>query len=189
MKIAILILAAGTSSRMGTPKQLLPIGNTTLLGLAIENALNTKANTICCVLGAHAKRIKQETGEFPVNVIINTNYNSGLSSSIVAGIHELQDYDAVLIMLADQPKIDTNYLNRLITSFTENSDNISASDYGKKVGVPAIFPKMFYSELLTLKGDKGARDMLQSTKNTIKLRPESLIDIDTQEEYFDFLNQ
>lgn len=189
MKTAILILAAGTSSRMGTSKQLLPIGDTTLLGLSIENALKTNANEVFCVLGANAALIQKETDKYPVKVIFNTNYESGLSSSIVAGIKELKTYDAVLIMLADQPKVDTHYLNELITSCKENPTKIIASNYGKKVGVPAIFPKAFYAELLQLKGDKGARDFLQSEKDIIKLLPKSLLDIDTQDDYHDFLNQ
>ncbi|MEH6535117.1 MAG: nucleotidyltransferase family protein [Psychroserpens sp.] len=190
MTISILILSAGSSSRMGTTKQLLPIGKTTLLGISIENAIQSKANKIFCVLGANAKNIQQSLVQYDIEVITNNNHNEGLSSSIIEGIQYIEDknFDAVLIMLGDQPKVDSNYLNALISSFKKNPTKISASDYSNNIGVPAIFPKTFFKQLQCLKGDKGAKDFLNTHKTqVIPIKSDKLVDIDTQEDYLNFL--
>ncbi|WP_298754733.1 nucleotidyltransferase family protein [uncultured Psychroserpens sp.] len=190
MKIAILILAAGSSNRMGTAKQLLTIGHTTLIGKSIETALQSNANEVFCVLGANAETIRKSINSYKANVIINTNYNNGLSSSIIAGLDHIENlnFDAVLITLADQPRIDVNYLNVLIDSFNQNPSKISASDYQDNSGVPAIFPKTYFKQLKRLEGDKGAKNVLNSNnQNVIKVNCNTLLDIDTQQDYLDFL--
>lgn len=185
MKLAILILAAGTSSRMGKIKQVLPYKETSILGKVIENTLASEANDVYVVLGANASIIKEEIKEYSVKYIINKNYNLGLSASIVCGIKELSNYDAVLICLADQPKIDTVYFNRMISLFKKNKEKIITSRYTNFNGVPAIFPKYFYTELLKIEGDKGAKKLLNSKLNFIKSMnfSEKLMDIDTPEDY------
>lgn len=184
MKIAILILAAGSSTRMGEPKQLLPFGTTTLLGTVIENALQTNADAIFCVLGANYPAIKQSIEHYKVEIIQNLHFKDGLSASIVTGIKKLKSFDAVLICLGDQPKVDNNYLNKLITLHKENPTKIIASQYDEKLGVPAIFPKQFYPRLLQLQSDKGAKMFLNSIKEQcILLDSKNLVDIDTEEDY------
>ena len=185
-KSAILILAAGKSSRMGSPKQLLPYKKTTLLGWAIKQAIQSKANAVFCVLGANAIPIKKSIENYSVTTIFNADFNHGLSSSIVAGINYLKDkdFDTVLIMLADQPNVTAHYLSELITTSEENSAKIIASTYDKKNGVPAIFPKHYFQQLLKLSGDKGAKYFLEKhQKEIISIKPINLIDIDTVNEY------
>ncbi len=185
-KTAILILAAGISSRMGKPKQILPFKNTTLLGWSLEQAKKSKANNVFCVLGANAKIIEKDISIYNIETIFNPNFNNGLSSSIVAGIDYLKstDLDTVLIMLADQPNINSDYLNKLIKTSEENPSKIIASNYIDKIGVPAVFPKEYFQQLLNLKADKGAKDFLNNHQSkTIKLKPFNLIDIDTIEDY------
>ncbi len=192
MKTAILILAAGSSNRMGTSKQLLPIHTTTLLGIVIKNALLSEANAVFCVLGSEYKKVKESIKNFDIEIINNTNYNNGLSSSINAGVNHINSelYDAILIMLGDQPKIDSNYLNRLIDTFKANQNKIIASSYKNSFGVPAIFPKYAFNKLQGLKGDKGAKDVLNSnSKSIISIKADSnLFDIDTKEDYNNYLN-
>lgn len=185
-KTAILILAAGSSSRMGKPKQLLPYKNTTLLGWTISQAKKSKANNVFCVLGANAEIITKDISKHKIECILNTNFKDGLSSSIVAGIDYLKstDFDAILIMLADQPNINSDYLNKLIKTSEENPSKIIASNYIDKIGVPAIFTKKYFPHLLNLKGDKGAKDFLNNHQSKIiKLKPFNLVDIDTKEDY------
>lgn len=185
MNIALLILAAGSSSRMHQPKQVLPVGDTTLLSLVIQNALKTIVSKVFVVLGAELKVIKNSIQDFPIQIIYNSNYKKGLSSSIVKGIKELLDYDAVLILLGDQPKIDSIYLNEMVLAFKKQPRFIIASEYDGINGVPAIFPKKFYSELLKLEGDKGAKTLLNSDKlQVVKSKnPVNLLDIDTPQDY------
>jgi len=190
MKIAILILSAGHSTRMGTTKQLLSIGSKTLLGLCIENAIQSNANKTYGVLGANAKTIKDSIAHYNLEIIINSNYNNGLSSSIVAGIQHIinKNYDAVLITLGDQPMVDAQYLNTLIFSSEKSPTQIIASQYNEALGVPAIFPKNYFNHLLQLKGDKGAKQLLTKLKSqTIAIKSTKLIDIDTKQDYLNFL--
>ncbi|WP_052467049.1 nucleotidyltransferase family protein [Psychroserpens damuponensis] len=191
MNVAILMLCAGHSTRMGTPKQLLPIGNKTLLGLSIENAIHSKANRVFCVLGSQADVIQKSISHYDVNIIINPHFNDGLSSSIIAGITYLKDknFDSVLILLGDQPKVDSNYINALILSSENCPTQIIASQYNKTLGVPAIFPKSYFNQLLQLKGDKGAKNFLNTQRTqAIAIESDKLIDIDTQDDYLNFLN-
>lgn len=191
MKIAILILAAGSSSRMGVAKQLLPAGKTTLLGITIKHALQSNANEVYCVLGANAEAIEKSIKEYNVKLVNNTNYKSGLSSSIVEGVKTITklSFDSVLILLGDQPHITSHYLNDMINSHKNHSEKIIASNYNATVGVPAIIPKAHFNELLILQGDKGAKELLNSKKHEIiQLDNTNLVDIDTKKDYHDFLN-
>lgn len=189
MKTAILLLAAGSSSRMGKPKQLLPFKNTTLLGNAIEQAKKSKTNAVYCVLGANTKIIQESISNYKTQTIFNPNFKDGLSTSIVLGVNHLKDkYDAILIMLADQPEVSSNYLNEFINLSNKNPSKIIASNYQNKIGVPAIFPKMYFHQLLKLEGDKGAKEILNNEINIIKMAPINLTDIDTEEDYLNLIN-
>jgi len=186
MKTAILILAAGNSTRMGTAKQLLPYKNTTLLGYTIEQAKQSRANATFCVLGASAEPIKKSIENYESEIILNPNFNDGLSSSIVAGINEIKNkgFNSVLIILADQPNVNSNYLDELLKTSQQNPLKITASNYNSKIGVPAIFPKNYFNQLLKLEGDKGAKNILNNNKaDIIKMPSFNLTDIDTKEDY------
>lgn len=190
MNIAILILAAGSSSRMGVAKQLLPAGDTTLLGIAINNALQTKVGNIYCVLGAKADEIQNSIKVKDIEFIINSDYKTGLSSSIKKGINHLQsqNYDAILMTLGDQPYVDFNILNEMINVFKTQPHKIIASGYGEKVGIPVIIPKHYYPEFLKLTGDKGAKQFLNNnTEQIVVFNNEHLMDIDTKEDYESYL--
>lgn len=190
MKIAILILAAGSSTRMGVAKQLLPVGKTTLLGVTIERALQSKANKLYCILGANVEAIKKSISKYSVEAMFNPDYKSGLSSSIVTGIKHLvsQNFDAVLILLGDQPLITTKYLNKMMDTFNNHEGKIIASNYNETLGVPTLIPKPYFNQLLKLKGDKGAKDWLNTgNEEIIKLKNTKLMDIDTKKEYRDYL--
>lgn len=187
MRIAIIVLAAGRSTRMNTSKQLLTAGDTTLLGTVLENALNADADSVYCVLGANAETIKKAIDSYDVDLIENPNFNDGLSSSIQAGIRHVssQGFDASLVLLADQPKVSTKYINALIDAFKTHPESVWASVYEQRTGVPAIFPKALYPELLSISGDKGANDLLNSAEVSVRTISESvnLEDIDTPEDY------
>tara|TARA_R110002049_G_scaffold263116_1_gene439247 strand:+ start:1398 stop:1991 length:594 start_codon:yes stop_codon:yes gene_type:complete len=187
MKVDILILAAGCSERMGTPKQLLKIGKTTLLGATIKNAQISNANNIICVLGANASLIEPLISNLGIEIIINPNFFKGLGTSIAAGITNLKDrnIDGVIILLGDQPFVSSNYINSLITSFSEEPEYIIASRYNRKNGVPAIFPKKHFNQLLLLNQDKGAQDILNNSVNKVKTlsATPNLKDINTPADY------
>lgn len=192
-KTAILILAAGNSSRMGKTKQLLPYKNATLLEWAIEQAQKSVVKNVFCLLGANKEVIEKQLTSNAIETIYNPNYKDGLSTSIVKGIEFLLNYnfDSVLIMLADQPHVTSEYLNSLIEASKNNPSKLIASNYQGSVGVPAIFPKNYFNDLLDLKGDKGAKNfLLQQNNNVIKVNStQNLLDIDTSEDYQHLLKQ
>lgn len=191
MNVSIIILAAGAASRMGQPKQLLPFKNSTLLEHAISQALNSQVKEVFCVLGANSQNIKKTVSRSQITFIDNPKWKEGLSTSIVKGINYLEtlekQLDAVLIMLCDQPFVNVHYIDLLVDTFASNPDSIIASNYGGKLGVPAIFPKKAFQYLTNLKGDKGAKDVLNnSIFNVISVTPKSeevLTDVDTPEDY------
>jgi molybdenum cofactor cytidylyltransferase len=190
--IAVIVLAAGKSSRMKTPKQLVKIGNNFLLEFVLSKAKAINKNHVYCVLGANDALIRREIPSSNVHFIYNAAFNEGLSSSIVSGISEIEmhpDYKAVLILLGDQPAIDKEYLDAMIALFSEDNSKIIASNYKEKLGVPAIFPKSYFSKLKNISGDFGAKEMLHTSKDVIALnRPTNFIDIDTEKDLQDFKN-
>ncbi len=191
MKIAILILAAGQSSRMGQPKQLLKLGKKTFIQNCIETALKSSCPNIYCVIGANASEISAYIKHYPIQIIENPDYKNGLSTSIKVGVRciEQDDFEAVLILLADQPKITKSHLNDLIALFLKNPEKPVATAYQSSVGVPAVFPKKYFQELKTLSGDKGAKPLLKKLSKSIHCIPFSeLRDIDTPEDYQDLLD-
>nr|WP_299032134.1 nucleotidyltransferase family protein [uncultured Tenacibaculum sp.] len=193
LKTAILILAAGSASRMGKIKQLLPYKNTTLLEWTIEQAQKSVIKNVFCVLGANKDAIEKKLTTNAIITIYNPKYQDGLSTSIVKGIEFSQEhnFDSALIMLADQPHVTSEYLNSLIKVSKKNPSKIITSNYQGSVGVPAVFPKEYFNKLLNLKGDKGAKNfLLQHNNNVIKVNSSlNLLDIDTPEDYQYLLKQ
>jgi molybdenum cofactor cytidylyltransferase len=189
-KIGILILSAGASTRMGsTIKQLLPWRDTTLLGNAIASAKQLSCKTVTVVLGCHADVIQKKIQDEEVHIVFNENWASGLGTSISSGIKGLTkkniEYEAVLILLVDQPFIDTSYLNLLINNYLNHDKGIIATDYFNRAGVPAIFDKIYFPELENLNADYGARDLLRKyEKEVILLDSEGKAqDMDTMDDY------
>lgn len=184
MKIAIIVLAAGASSRMKTPKQLIKIGNNFLLETVLKKAKSINRNHVYCVLGANSDLIRREISCANIHFIYNENYKNGISSSIAFAMKhlhkKLQNYEGVLVLLGDQPAIDKLYLQALIESFLEKKSKIIASNYNDIVGVPAIFPKNYFLKLQMIHGDKGAKEILQNNKDVLVIdKTTNLIDIDT----------
>jgi molybdenum cofactor cytidylyltransferase len=193
INIAILVLAAGESSRMKTPKQLVKIGINFLLEIVLSKAKAININHVYCVLGANDVLIRKEISSANTHFIHNTNFKKGLSSSIAYGISHLKtttnSYDAVLVLLGDQPAIEKTYLNEMIALFNEDQSKIIASNYGKKLGVPAIFPRSYFSKLQKMSGDFGAKDILNNNSNVVYINKQTnFIDIDTEEDLQNFKN-
>lgn len=189
-KIAVLILAAGGSSRMGSPKQLLKWKNSNLLGHIISNAKHLKPEEIIVVLGANVDLIKPEIEQKEVRIVINQDWENGLGSSISAGVNHIikskLDIDGLLIMLADQPLIEYDHYLNLIIHFTPDNMAIIATKYNDgNLGVPALFDKSYFKDLTNLSSDFGAKQLISKyAKNVISNENEkSRFDIDTPEQY------
>ena len=188
-KIGLIILAAGSATRMGRPKQLLSYQGRSLILHAVEVALASLCQPIIVVLGAYVEQIKPELMPNAVQVVENSQWQEGMSSSIRAGISMLlktnSKLDAVIISLADQPLISPQIFNQLIQSYQETEKVIIASKYNETTGVPALFSKALFPELMQLEGDKGAKALIQKYIDTglILLIPVAAIGIDTPDDY------
>ncbi|MBK9528761.1 MAG: nucleotidyltransferase family protein [Acidobacteria bacterium] len=164
-KIGGLILAAGGSSRLGRPKQLVHFQGKTLIRNAAETLVDSSCDSIVVVLGAEIDGSTSEIADLPINICINHNWQTGMSSSIKAGLKELVKLEgnlsAVVVTLCDQPHITTENIDQLVTEFQQANPRIVAAQYGETVGVPALFSKELFNDLLKLKGDKGARQLIR----------------------------
>lgn len=190
--LAVLILAAGESKRLGTTKQLLKFHSHTLLEHVIENA-RAVSEKIFVVLGAHAESIEKKINLSGCLVVTNTNWKNGMGSSIAAGVQSITsntpDCKKILVLLTDQPKVSRELLTNLVDTHHHESNLITACNYGSTYGVPAIFDLALFSELKALKGVKGAKSIIKShfSKASFIDFPEGQIDIDTPSD-LKFLN-
>jgi molybdenum cofactor cytidylyltransferase len=187
MKICGLILAAGGSSRLGRPKQLVKSNEKTLLQLAIENARNITLDEVFVVLGANIEPIATSLKHLPVHLVENEQWQEGLGSSICAGIRAIQqhgNYDAVLILLCDQLHITAAHLQAILNAFLMQKSGIVATSYGQQTGVPALFDQSYFSQLAQLTGDTGAKMLLHTNRDILYCIPfeQALIDVDTPED-------
>ena len=188
-KIAMIILAAGESKRMGTIKQLLPWKNTTLLGNLIEQGLASNVEKVFVVLGANYKNIIKKVETDNIEIIYNKNWSLGMGFSISFAMHYIDKkalcFDAVLIALVDQPLIDVVYFNKLTNSFISDDYEIVASKYNERVGVPAIISSKYFDLLSKLESDFGARKIIKENIDDLKVvnEEDNLIDIDTISDY------
>lgn len=177
-----LILAAGASSRMGCPKQLLVWGKLTLLEHAVSNTSALLDERIVVVLGAHAESIRTSVNLDRVTAIVNPDWQEGIASSIRAGIWALPaSARAALILLCDQPRIGAEQIQMLLDGWRSEPSRIVASYYHDGVGVPALFPAEFFGQLLELEGDRGAKKLLMKFETSLlKIPlPEAELDIDS----------
>jgi molybdenum cofactor cytidylyltransferase len=179
--VGVMILAAGASSRFGTPKQLAHFQGQTLIRRAVDAALGSECRPIVVVLGANAEVIApQVTG--PVEIRTNADWNSGMGSSIRCGLSAIEaEVDAVIIVLCDQPLITSEALKRLAKAADQR---LVAAEYGNSVGVPALFGREFFPSLRALKENCGAKQILtQNLGNVTRLKcQEAAVDIDTLED-------
>ena len=187
--IAVIILAAGRSARLGSPKQLLSYRGKTLLQHTIDTALESQASPILVVLGSGKDAIKKELEQKQVFILENSSWESGMASSISCGITNLQELapesKAVILMVCDQPFVDAKLLNNLITKHKDTRQSIVASSYANTLGTPALFHQSLFSELLVLEGESGAKSLIKkySLQTGFVSFDQGSIDIDTRENY------
>lgn len=188
-KISLLILAAGSSSRLGQSKQLIKINGEPLLRKTALTALATDSQSVTVVLGYNFKQHQQVIQDLNIDLLHHVDWQNGMGSSIKAGVsHILKthgDTQAIIILVCDQPYLTTEHLNLLITTYKNSGASIVASAYASTAGVPALFSKNVFSELLTLKDNQGAKKVLEKhAESIIEIEfPSGEIDIDTPSDY------
>ncbi|GAC1402868.1 MAG: hypothetical protein NVSMB56_17840 [Pyrinomonadaceae bacterium] len=187
--VGIIILAAGASTRLNTPKQLLDFRGQTLLRRAVGAACESVCRPIVVVIGANADKVRREVEDLNVSIVENLFWTEGMSSSIRVGINALEvdtnnRVDAALLMLCDQPFVSSKSINRLVAAFDETAAKLIVSEYDATRGVPALFSCALFPELSTLKGAGGAKQIINrylSDAACISI-PEAALDIDTPQD-------
>ena len=185
--IAAVVLAAGSSTRMGQPKQLLPLRASTLLRHVVEQTLASNISRTIVVLGAEADRLRDELGG--IETVENARWSEGIGTSISAGVAAAKDCDAVVILVCDQPHLSAPLINRLIDEHRSSGKPIIASRYSNTLGVPAFFAREFFDELQQLPPNEGAKRLLNQHREAVAPVdfPEGAVDLDTPADYQRFL--
>ncbi|HMG94195.1 MAG TPA: nucleotidyltransferase family protein [Chryseolinea sp.] len=194
-RISIILLAAGSSSRMGQSKQLLEVNGTPLLLHSVRAALESGAKSVNVILGANEPAHREVIRNQPVSVISNHYWKSGMGSSIKAGLNHIvrkySDTEAVIIMVCDQPAINAAHLHGLMSAYKTSRSPIVASAYASTAGVPALFSRAFFSNILMLKDEQGAKKIIeQFPEQLVSVDfPDGSLDLDTGEDYQNYLKR
>jgi molybdenum cofactor cytidylyltransferase len=199
--VPVLLLAAGGSTRMGRPKQLLDYHGRPLLRHGVEQALGSICRPVIVVLGADAEACRAAIQDLPVEIVINAGWTAGMGSSIRVGMSALlerrtradsdraadadADADAVVIALADQPLISSAFLDSLVRRHAEQRTPMVAASYDDRPGVPALFARALFPRLVALDGQAGAKALLQAAGDDLVTipAPQAAMDIDTPDDY------
>lgn len=187
-KIGVIILAAGSSSRLGHPKQLVRFKGKSLLQQVIDLADSFKFDSKILVLGANSEEIIRNIDQRNFKIVINENWKEGMSTSIKTGLTESlkleNDLDQILILLSDQPFVNREKVEELIKIQLRSEYPASFCEYNDEVGVPAIFSNEVFSDLKDLRGDNGAKKLIVNNKfkfQTLKFEAGNF-DVDTEED-------
>jgi len=197
--IAAVVLSAGESSRMGSPKALLPISGVPFIEEIVRALKGTKIDRIIVVLGHHAEEIQKMIARLPVTFVVNRDYAKGQLSSLIVAIRSLEaekdteKVDGVLVHLVDHPFISPALVDHMIDRFYETKKLIVIPRYGGRRGHPVIFSSRLFPELLSAPLEKGAKVVVHAHRDeTLEIETDFAgvtIDIDTPEEYRQYLGR
>jgi molybdenum cofactor cytidylyltransferase len=190
---AIIILAAGSSSRMGQSKQLLEIDDTSLLRKTVLTALACGVQNNYVVLGANAEAHKTTITDLAIQIVINDEWSNGMGSSLKKGLNAattaLHSLAGVIILVCDQPMLTCQHLNNILEKCIASKKGIVASNYKRTTGVPAFFSRQFFEKLNTLDDQHGAKKIIEKYPEAVESVdfPGGEIDLDKIEDYYQFL--
>jgi len=188
-KIGAVILAAGGSSRFGQPKQLLPFRGKTLVRTIIDATCEAGCSPVVVVIGSNGEAIHAELAHANVLEVRNTSWRSGIGSSIRSGVRALTGHapnvEAILLLVCDQPAVNAPFIERLIETRETTKKDVVACSYADTVGVPALFNRSLFKELLSLGDDGGAKSIiLRNPKRVARLPfPQGAVDVDTWQDW------
>jgi molybdenum cofactor cytidylyltransferase len=186
--ISGVVLAAGGSSRLGRPKQLLPLGGAPLLTHVLRHAAASRLDDVVLVLGHDAEEIAEAVGEWGQRIAVNPDFAAGQSTSLKIGLSAVPpDAEAVLVLLGDQPEIGADIIDAVIDAFRHGDRPIVAPTYGGTIGNPILFRRDCFPALARLTGDKGARRLIRARPDDVLRVPvrdaPPPADIDTEADY------
>jgi molybdenum cofactor cytidylyltransferase len=183
VSIPAVVLAAGGSSRLGEPKQLVRLGDENLLERAVRVAREAGCSPVVVVVGASHVEVLGNSVLGDVVTVINDKWKEGMASSIQLGVGALSGVDGCVVMTCDQPAVTVEHLSRLMVG-----GEVKASRYAGRNGIPAFFPAAVFGDLMELRGDKGARELLAGARfvelDGGELDVDTLEDLDKTRELF-----
>lgn len=191
----IILLAAGASTRMGSPKQLLDLHGDSVLRHIAKEALKAECGPILLVLGAYADEIKNHVKDLSIEIVMNANWPEGMGSSIRTGIEALQTghpaCTSALIMATDQPDVSSDLITRILKQHQDTAKPIVACRYGDGFGPPVLFQSHFFPGLLALKGDTGAKALVKQHIQEVTWTDfeQGIYDLDTKTDYEQFIKR
>jgi molybdenum cofactor cytidylyltransferase len=186
---AAVLLAAGSSRRLGHPKQLLQFEGESLLRRAARLALGAGCSPVCVVLGYRAARLTLELAGLAARVVVNKDWPQGMGTSVRCGVHAAlaacPESDNLLLLVCDQPALGAAHLARLLSLHRASGQPITASEYNGEPGVPAVFARSIFRELLALRQDTGARTIIRRDAARVQCLPwpEGAFDIDIPDDF------
>jgi molybdenum cofactor cytidylyltransferase len=189
VRVGAVILAAGSSSRMGSPKQILRFRGESLLRRAALAALDAGCSPVVVVTGAHAELSRRELDGLDVREALNPRWETGMASSIGAGLESLLGADpeaaAAVFMLCDQPHVTADVISGLAAAYRVTGRPVIASTYGGSFGVPALFSRPLFAELARLEGGAGAKQVIQRYASEAHFLPfrGGEVDVDTPDDF------
>jgi 4-nitrophenyl phosphatase len=187
-EVVAIVLAAGESQRFGQPKQLLPVGNKTMIQHVVDVVLYSPVQQVIVVLGCRAAEIEASVADRPVQVVVNQEWKSGLSSSVQAGLSAVEpEVSAAIFILADQPGVTAEVIAKLVERYRENRAPIVVPTHQGRRGNPVLFNRSLFAELLQVKGDQGGRQLITEHAGRVEeveVGTEAIFtDIDTADDY------
>jgi CTP:molybdopterin cytidylyltransferase MocA len=180
-RLAGLLLAAGGSRRLGRPKQLLVHRGRTLVEAAADAALAVCDDAVVVVLGAFQREVEAKLASREIVIAANSQWRDGIGTSLAAGVARLPaSCDGVLVLLCDQPRVSQDELRALVAAWRPAPARIVAAAYGDGAGVPAIFPRRCFAALGALRGDRGARALIEAAGDDVVrvALPDAAFDVD-----------
>lgn len=185
--VGAVVLAAGSSSRMGSPKQTLQFRGESLLRRVAVAALSAGCRPVIVVTGANAELSRGELDGLDVREVLNTEWETGMASSVRAGVEALDgtDADAVVLLLCDQPHVTAEVIADLVAAHRATGSHVVASTYGGSLGVPALFDRSLFAELARLEGAGGAKQVIKRHASEAHFLPfpNGEVDVDTPDDF------
>jgi molybdenum cofactor cytidylyltransferase len=192
-KTAIIVLAAGNSSRLGEPKQLLFYQNKTLLQHILNEAKNANLDPVICVTGYKADRIAETITDTGITIVYNKQWREGMGTGISIGIKQLLNtaVESVILAVSDQPHVTAELFRTMVANMDESKKGIVACSYAGTLGTPVLFKKEYFNQLILLNGQEGAKNIVKANLSDVReLEFENgRVDIDTKQDYENLISK
>jgi molybdenum cofactor cytidylyltransferase len=185
--ISGVILAAGQSRRLGTPKQLLELGGEPVIRHVLRHAASSNLNQVVLVVGFRAVEIADAAGEWSQNIVVNPDFASGQSSSLRLGLSAVDPQaEGVLFLLGDQPQVSSDVINMIVSAFTNGEGRILMPSYRGTTSNPVLFAREYFPEIARVTGDQGARNVLAAHLDEVaivEIDMDPPLDVDSPQDY------